>query len=84
MCVRWGGSVSSKFTVSNGVRQGGILSPFLLNVYMDDLSVNLKKCPRYKSIYWQPCRLDCHIHNTQYNTGIIKNIYTYINKFELV
>ena len=45
MCVRWGGSVSSKFTVSNGVRQGGILSPFLFNVYMDDLSVNLKKCP---------------------------------------
>ena len=29
MCVRWGSSVSSKFTVSNGVRQGGILSPFL-------------------------------------------------------
>ena len=27
------------------VRQGGILSPFLFNVYMDDLSVNLKKCP---------------------------------------
>ena len=45
MCVRWGSSVSSKFTVSNGVRQGGILSPFLFNIYMDDLSVNLKKCP---------------------------------------
>ena len=42
MYVRWGSSVSSKFTVSNGVRQGGILSPFL---YMDDLSVNLKECP---------------------------------------
>ena len=25
---------------------------------------------RYKSIYWQLCRLDCHIHNTQNNTGI--------------
>ena len=25
MCVRWGSSVSSKFTVSNGVRQGGIM-----------------------------------------------------------
>ena len=44
MCVRWGSSVSSKFTVSNGVRQGGILSPFLFNIYMDDLSVNLKAC----------------------------------------
>ena len=25
---------------------------------------------RYKSIYWQPRKLDCHIHNTQNNTGI--------------
>ena len=45
MCVRWGSSVSSKFTVSNGVRQRGILSPFLFNTYMDDLSVNSKECP---------------------------------------
>ena len=45
MCVRRGSSVSSKCTVYNGVRQGGILSPFLFNVYMDDLSVNLKECP---------------------------------------
>ena len=44
-CVSWGSSVSSKFTVSNGVRQGRILSLFLFNEYMDDLSVNLKECP---------------------------------------
>ena len=31
------------FTVSNGVKQGGILFPHLFNVYMDDLSVNLNK-----------------------------------------
>ena len=31
------------FTVSNDVKQGGILSPRLLNVYMDVLSVNLNK-----------------------------------------
>ena len=41
MCVRWGGVISSTFKVSNGVRQGGILSPYLFNVYMDDLSNNL-------------------------------------------
>ena len=47
--------------------------------------VQLPIRPRYKSIYWQPCRLDWHIHNTQYNTGIIKiYVYTYINKCELV
>jgi len=37
-CVRWGNTISNYFTVSNGVRQGGILSPFLFNIYMDDLS----------------------------------------------
>ena len=32
MCVRWAGALSSKFFVTNGVRQGGILSPYLFNV----------------------------------------------------
>ena len=44
MCVRWGGVYSSSFTVTNGVRQGGILSPYLFNVYVDDLSVKLNSC----------------------------------------
>ena len=44
MCVRWGGVYSSSFTVTNGVRQGGILSPYLFNVYVDDLSVKLDSC----------------------------------------
>ena len=38
MCIKWGQSTSSFFTVSNGVRQGGILSPRLFAVYVDDLS----------------------------------------------
>ena len=44
MCVRWAGALSSKFSVTNGVRQGGILSPYLFNVYMDDLSGALNQC----------------------------------------
>ena len=42
MRVRWGDCISSPFRVSNGVRQGGILSPF--NVYMDDPSSLLTGC----------------------------------------
>ena len=41
MCVRWGNNVSDEFTVSNGVRQGGILSPRLFSIYIDDLSIAL-------------------------------------------
>jgi hypothetical protein len=35
--VRWNASFSEKFQVCCGVRQGGILSPLLFNVYVDDL-----------------------------------------------
>ncbi len=36
--VKWGSLLSSSFTACNGLRQGGVLSPALFNVYMDDLS----------------------------------------------
>ena len=38
LCLLWGNTRSSIFTISNGVRQGGILSPKLFSVYMDNLS----------------------------------------------
>ena len=42
MYVRWNNVISSGFGVSNGVRQGGILSLYLFCVYMDDLSIKAK------------------------------------------
>ena len=40
--VRWNGILSYNFNVFCGVRQGGVLSPLLFNVYVDDLICQLE------------------------------------------
>jgi len=42
MQIKWGKHFSEPFYVSNGVRQGRVLSPYLFAVYLDDLSNELK------------------------------------------
>lgn len=42
--VRWNGAVSGRFSVSNGVKQGGILSPVLFSIYTDILLNELSNC----------------------------------------
>ena len=41
--VRWGDCYSEPFGVSNGVRQGGVLSPVLFAVYLDGLLEELSE-----------------------------------------
>ena len=41
--VGWGHCISNSFNVTNGVRQGRVLSPQLFNVYIDGLSDILNK-----------------------------------------
>ena len=42
MMVRWNGSLSSKFDVTNGVKQGGVLLLLLFSVYLNDLLCQLR------------------------------------------
>lgn len=42
--VRWGSCLSDPFSISNGVRQGSVLSPFLFAVYIDSLLDDLCNC----------------------------------------
>ena len=40
--VRWGGSVSEPFSLSNGTRQGSVISPTLWCVYCEELIAELR------------------------------------------
>ena len=41
--VKWNNECSSSFSVSNGVKQGGVISPLLFSVYIDNLFNELKE-----------------------------------------
>ena len=50
------GSLSECFYIKNGIRQGSILSPFLFNVYVDNLNHDLNNC-----------RVGCHVGDIPMN-----------------
>ena len=41
--VKWNKNCSHEFNVVNGVKQGGVLSPMLFTMYIDDLLTDLQK-----------------------------------------
>lgn len=53
--VKWSGVISSEFQILSGLRQGGVLSPILFSVYINDVLVKLNK-------------YGCHINGLSYGS----------------
>ena len=51
-CVAWGFFKYRYFSLSNGVKQGGVLSPILFTLYIDKLLIKLKHA-----------HIGCHMNN---------------------
>ena len=51
LSIRWMGKSSDYFQISNGVRQGGVLSPILFTLYVDSLLESLCDCGL--GCYWE-------------------------------
>ena len=43
MYISWNNQVSKKIRPTNGVKQGGVLSPILFNLYIDELLISLRE-----------------------------------------
>ena len=53
-CVKWGSITSCMFQLTRGIRQGGVLSPYLFAVYVDDLIATVENT-RYGCFYKSTC-----------------------------
>ena len=84
MCVKWGKINSAYFNVSNGVRQGGVLSPKLFAIYVDDLSFELTLCKSWSYINDQCMNHVMHADDIKIPSaiGLQKMFQTKLHEFQ--
>ena len=82
MFIRWGNSGTTRFCVTNEVKQGGILSPSLFNVDMNNLSISLNHSGIGGSLGDNPINQLCYADDLCLKLHFVQqecsNVYTYV------
>ena len=55
VCINWNGAKSTLFSATNGVKQGGVLSPRLFNAYLNELLSKLRENGLWVPHEWSIC-----------------------------
>ena len=67
MFVKWNGALSGTFSASNGVKQGGVLSPLLFTVQLDQFILALRKL-----------KIGCHLNGMFVDAFIYADYVTFL------
>ena len=62
--------MSDYFSISNGVKQGGVISPVFFNLYLDNLLISLKQSG-----------LGCHIKETYMGALLLLLLFAFQSMF---
>ena len=79
VATSWNGCTSNPFSATNGVRQGGVLSPILFNVSMDELIDTLKMNDVEWHIGHQFTGAFCYAHDLTLLSLTIRGLQNMLN-----
>ena len=79
ICIKWGDNTSDSFPVSNGVRQGGILSPLLFNIYTNPMIVKLNQIKSGYCLNGNVINNQCYADDTALFSPSLKGLQLLIN-----
>ena len=79
MQIKWGSELSEPISVHKGIRQGGLSSPFLFNLFYQDLINELSECTGGIIIYKQSFNVFCYADDLMLASLTVTGLQTMIN-----
>ena len=79
MQIKWGSALSEPISVHKGTRQGGLSSPFLFNLFYQDMINELSECTGCIIINMQSFNVFCYADDLMLASLIVIGLQTTIN-----